>query len=185
MQQKESLQHTTCTFHACDPMLFKRRGASLAVISLSFIPPSPVIFCFKAFTRISELVMDPVSAFGVATGVIGLIPLCAQGFNMIVAGVEAPKAVKESMTKITVQRILFINWGNPMGVGNASDKIAVDKLMKRIPNWEHIGPGVLEILTAMSDMFADVKTLESTYGMRPSKEVRVYLFHPMSVQLKC
>jgi hypothetical protein len=122
--------------------------------------------------------MDPVTALGVATGVIGLIPLCAQGFNMIASCFEAPKAVKESMTKITVQRILFINWGNPMGLENVSDEIAVDALKKRIPNWELIGPGVLEILTAMSDTFADVKILEDTYGLQPLKEVRVTSFIP-------
>jgi hypothetical protein len=129
--------------------------------------------------------MDPISAFGIATGVISLIPLCAQGFNMITACFDAPKAVRESMTKITVQKILFINWGNPMGLQNVSDKIAVETLKKRIPNWDLIGPGVLQILTAMSDTFADVKTLEENYGLKPSKDFTVFYFHSMTTLVEC
>jgi hypothetical protein len=89
------------------------------------------------------------------------------------------------MTKITVQKILFINWGNPMGLQNVSDKIAVETLKKRIPNWDLIGPGVLQILTAMSDTFADVKTLEENYGLKPSKDFTVFYFHSMTTLVEC
>lgn len=128
--------------------------------------------------------MDPVTALGVATGVIGLIPLCAQGFNMVTACFNAKNEYKESMTKITVQSILFINWGKPMGLEDVSDQIAVDALKRRIPNWDYIGPGVLKILAAMSDTFADIKTLQDTYGLEPSEasnELAVHPSHPVSI----
>jgi hypothetical protein len=48
------------------------------------------------FCHLVSGVMDPVSAVGIAFSVIGLVPLCAAGFQMIENCVDAPKdAVKE------------------------------------------------------------------------------------------
>jgi hypothetical protein len=121
--------------------------------------------------------MDPVSAFGIATGVIGLIPLCAQGFNMITACFEAQHDFRDSMAKITAQEILFIDWGAPMGLSSVSEKIAVDRLKERIPNWELVAPRVLSILAVMSDTFADMHILKDSYGIyhEPPSSVKVRL----------
>jgi hypothetical protein len=119
--------------------------------------------------------MDPVSAFGVAAAVIGLIPLCAQGFEMITACFKAPGSVKEAMTLVTVQKVLFISWGATLGLTRLSEEDAVEVLKTRMPHWELIGPGVLEILAAISDTFANVVTLEGSYGLILPAEYKVFL----------
>jgi hypothetical protein len=120
--------------------------------------------------------MDP---FSVVTGIIGLIPLCAQGLNMITDCFEAPKSIKQIMVTITLQKTLFIHWGSSIGVQKISEKIPVERLKEHMPNWELIGPGILLILAEMSDIFADVKDLECSYGisLRSSKEATVRSFN--------
>ncbi|KFY81684.1 hypothetical protein V500_11180 [Pseudogymnoascus sp. VKM F-4518 (FW-2643)] len=109
--------------------------------------------------------MDPASVFGIATAIIGLVPICTQGFEMITACFKAPELVKEAMTLITVQKTLFICWAATLGLTGLSEKDAVERLNARMPHWELIGPGVLGILSAISDTFADVVILEGSYGL--------------------
>ena len=47
--------------------------------------------------------MDPVTAFGVAAAVVGLVPLCADGFEMIVKCIDAPKDARETFALVQVQ----------------------------------------------------------------------------------
>lgn len=48
--------------------------------------------------------MDPVSVFGIATGVIGLVLLCARGCALIEDICKAHGGVQEQMGRIRVQR---------------------------------------------------------------------------------
>ena len=48
--------------------------------------------------------MEAVAAFGVATGIIGLLPLCANGCTFIVEICKAHGGVQEQMERIRMQR---------------------------------------------------------------------------------
>jgi hypothetical protein len=119
--------------------------------------------------------MDPASAFGIATAVIGLIPLCAQGFEMITACFNAPESVKEAMTLVTVQKVLFISWGATLGLTGLSEQNAIEVLKNRMPHWELIGSAVLDILATISDTFANVVALEGSYGLILPEKYKVFL----------
>jgi Prion-inhibition and propagation len=117
--------------------------------------------------------MEPVAAIGIATGVLGLIPLCSSGFEMITACSTASKDVRSAMTLITVQKYLFINWALSLRIKDLSVDAAGKVLEKRVSNWTEIGPGVYEILAAISDSFADVKALEDSYGLCIRSEEKI------------
>ena len=48
--------------------------------------------------------MDPATAFGIATGIIGLVPICAKGCIFIEGLCHAQKGVQEQMMRIGAQR---------------------------------------------------------------------------------
>jgi len=48
-------------------------------------------------------VMDPVTAAGLALSVIGLVPLCASGFQLIENCISAPKNAGKAFDLITFQ----------------------------------------------------------------------------------
>ena len=48
--------------------------------------------------------MDPVSIFGIATGVVGLLPICASGCTFIVGLCKAHGNVQEQMIRVRMQR---------------------------------------------------------------------------------
>lgn len=100
---------------------------------------------------------------------------------MITTCFSAPSAVKEAMTLVTVQKVLFISWGATLGLTRLSEAEAVEVLKKRMPHWELIGPGVLEILAAVSDTFANVVALEGSYGLILPPKFKV--FFPESWQI--
>ena len=58
--------------------------------------------------------MDPVSAFGIATGVIGLVPLCASGYTFIEGICQAHGGVQDQMIRIRMQRGVWIHRITPL-----------------------------------------------------------------------
>ena len=48
--------------------------------------------------------MDPITAVGLITGVLGLFPLCADGFSFIEGIIEARKNVTEEFVRIRIQK---------------------------------------------------------------------------------
>ena len=48
--------------------------------------------------------MDPATAFGVATAVVGLLPICANGCIFIEGLCHAKKGVQDQMIRIGAQR---------------------------------------------------------------------------------
>lgn len=48
--------------------------------------------------------MDPVSAFGIAVGIIGLLPICASGCTFIEGICEAHGGVQKQLVKVQMQR---------------------------------------------------------------------------------
>ena len=48
--------------------------------------------------------MDPATAFGIATAVVGLVPICADGFAFIEGLCSATKGVQDQMIRLRMQR---------------------------------------------------------------------------------
>lgn len=48
--------------------------------------------------------MDPASVIGIATGVVGLLPVCASGCSFIVGLCKAHGNVQEQMIRVSLQR---------------------------------------------------------------------------------
>lgn len=48
--------------------------------------------------------MDPASILGIVTGVVGLVPLCAGGFDFIAGICKAHEGAQEHMIRIQMQR---------------------------------------------------------------------------------
>jgi hypothetical protein len=137
-------------------MLLETQTATKSAKSFRYSMPSQAYILIRPYrsahwilgwqaTFICSKKMEPISALGIATWVIGLIPPCSSGFEMVTACFTASKDVREAMTLITVQKYLLIKWALLLRVQNLSDEAAVQVLEKRISNWPEIGPGVLDI----------------------------------------
>lgn len=66
--------------------------------------------------------MDPVSAFGIAVGIIGLLPICANGYSFIEGICEAHGGVQKQLVKVQMQRRVcqFVH-SDPIGDVDACD----------------------------------------------------------------
>jgi hypothetical protein len=56
--------------------------------------------------------MDPVTAFGVATGVIGLLPLVASGFTFIKGVIKADSALQDIAVAWVVEETRYLTFQN-------------------------------------------------------------------------
>ena len=48
--------------------------------------------------------MDPASAFGIVTGIIGLVPICANGYTFIEGICGAEQGVQKQLGRLLIQR---------------------------------------------------------------------------------
>ncbi|KAL8784401.1 MAG: hypothetical protein Q9195_009066 [Heterodermia aff. obscurata] len=111
--------------------------------------------------------MDPVSAVGIATGIIGLLPICADGCTFLVGLCRADSAVQEQMIRIRAQRAVLRSWGTTWEIPVKFDPEGKKplKLQKWIEAYPESGMDVLDILSAISDVFADTSSLVERYGI--------------------
>ncbi|KAL8759096.1 MAG: hypothetical protein Q9184_003721 [Pyrenodesmia sp. 2 TL-2023] len=119
--------------------------------------------------------MEPVAAFGIATGVIGLVPLCANGFAFIEGLCKAYGGVQEQMVRIGMQRAssgisvncLFAQaWGEIWEIPfDDADRRRGDKFRTWFENHPELGKNVFRKISAISDVLADTKDLEKKYGI--------------------
>ncbi|KAI9733102.1 MAG: hypothetical protein M1834_003649 [Cirrosporium novae-zelandiae] len=111
---------------------------------------------------------DPMTALGVAKGVIELIPICADGINMIASLRTADHDVAEVMVRIRLNNGIFKVWKVSLGIMNLPPEVAFKMLKSRIPYWEHIGEEIFLALAGISDMLADINNLENSYKIHLS-----------------
>jgi hypothetical protein len=103
--------------------------------------------------------MDPVTAFGVATGVIGLIPLCGQGFDFVSSVFSAKQDLNDCAFELDVERRKYIGWRTTLGLEGVPERDAPGVLKRKIPAGQHAV--VLGCLVGISNAFANAKFLES------------------------
>jgi hypothetical protein len=121
--------------------------------------------------------MDPVTAFGVATGVIGLIPLCGQGFDFVSSVFSAKQDLNDCALELDVERRKYIAWRTTLGLEGVPERDAPGVLKRKIPEGQH--DLVLGCLVGISNAFANAKFLESC-GFRQTND-DVHDGHSVSV----
>ncbi len=110
--------------------------------------------------------MEAVAAFGVATGVIGLVPLCADGFNFIATVFTAKEDLAECELELDAETSKYLAWKTTLGLDGIPEKQAAELLKSRIPVGQH--RVVLKHLVAISNTFANASFLERC-GLRKTK----------------
>src|SRR6266487_1301034 len=108
--------------------------------------------------------MDPASILGIVTGVIGLVPVCIQGFELIDKLFTSKRDVRIAMTNIFIQQGSFIAWSRMWDFRKGDTKNA--QFEHFVTTWPDVGERVLTILGIISDVFVDVKQLQDKYGIQ-------------------
>lgn len=109
--------------------------------------------------------MDP--ATGLVLSVIGLFPLCVDGFTIITKCFAAPIDVRNAVMRIEWQKYILMAWGEHWGIKESSSN---SKLATYLNSGTGVGPGVLSTLAAISDTFADTDNLVREYGLKFEKK---------------
>ena len=115
--------------------------------------------------------MDPVSILGIVTGVVGLIPVCIEGFELIEKFFTAERDVRIAMTNIFIQQGSFIAWSRMWDFRKGITKNT--QFEHFVNTWPDIGERVLIVLGIISDIFVDVKQLQSRYGIQVTMAPKV------------
>ncbi|KAH8744478.1 hypothetical protein BGZ57DRAFT_977186 [Hyaloscypha finlandica] len=119
--------------------------------------------------------MDPVTAFGVAAAVVGLVPLCADGFEMIVKCIDAPKDARETFALVQVQAGKFVAWAEEWKIGQEQSNSTAQRrslLQEHLSSGTKTGGYILIALVSIANAFSGVQELETTYGikMKPNQQ---------------
>lgn len=110
-----------------------------------------------------RLNMDPFTALGVATGVIGLLPLCASGFTVIKDVIKADSALRDIAAAFGVEETRYLTFEKQLELKGVPEADILEALRKKAPEIQHAM--ILRCLAAISNTFADSKVLD-TYGLR-------------------
>ena len=117
--------------------------------------------------------MDPVTAFGVATGVIGLLPLCASGFAVIKDVIGADSSLHDIAVAFGVEETRYLSFEKQFELEGVLEADILEALKKKAPEIQHAI--ILKCLAAISNTFADSEVLD-TYGLRlnvTGRDVRI------------
>ncbi|KAL6719728.1 hypothetical protein ACLMJK_001649 [Lecanora helva] len=110
-------------------------------------------------------------ALGIVTGVIGLLPICANGCLFIEKIITADRRVKEQMDLDAWGRV----WEVPK---KAPEARANFKLQRWVDKNQDMGAGIVSALIAISNLFADSYSLQEKYGMHlKQKDPALQDFH--------
>lgn len=107
--------------------------------------------------------MDPITAFGVATGVIGLLPLVASGFAVIKGVIRADSALKDITVAWGVEETRYLTFQKQLELDGVQEADTLKALKRKAPEIQHAI--ILRCLAAISNMFADSKVLTG-YGLQ-------------------
>jgi hypothetical protein len=107
--------------------------------------------------------MDPVTAFGVAIGVIGLLPLCASGFTIIKDVIKADSSLHDIAVAIGLEETRYLTFEKQLELKGVLEADILEALKKKAPEIQHAI--ILKCLAAISNTFANSKVLD-TYGLR-------------------
>ena len=106
------------------------------------------------------------AAFGIVTGVIGLIPICGDGYSFIEKIVQADRHAEEQLIRIQLQKFNLDAWSHVWEVPSIIPKRRTDsKLQRFIEKDRTRGLNMLRTLSTISHMFSDVRDLQAKYGL--------------------
>ena len=99
-------------------------------------------------------------AFGIVAGVIGLLPICANGCYFIESICKAHGAVEEQMVRVQLQRRVLKAWGHVWEVPLEIPKRRTDMRLQRwIDHNQPLANDVFDMLSDISNLFADITSL--------------------------
>ena len=105
-------------------------------------------------------------AFGIITGVIGLLPICANGYFFIEGICKAHKGVEAQMARVQLQRRDLDAWCHVWEIPSTLPDRKTDfKLQRWIERNPSQAANVLDTLGDLSNFFMDVANLEKSYGI--------------------
>ncbi|KIW30087.1 hypothetical protein, variant [Cladophialophora immunda] len=99
-------------------------------------------------------------AFGIASAVFGLVPVCYQAFELVEAACTANEGAEKQVQRIRMQRGLFTGWAECWDL-----KKSQDKLQSHFRNSDN-GPLVVKVILNMSQLFASSDNLSAKYGLK-------------------
>lgn len=104
-------------------------------------------------------------ALGIVTGVIGLLPICANGYLFIEGICNAREGVEAQIARIQLQRRDLDAWGHVWEILPTPHWKNDFKLKRWIERNPSQATNVLDTLSDLSNFFADVSTLQKSYGV--------------------
>jgi Prion-inhibition and propagation len=107
--------------------------------------------------------MEAAAALSVATGIFGLLPLCASGFKVIKGVLEEDKSLHDLATQFLVEETRYLAFKKQLELHGVPEVDILEALKKRAPEIQHAT--ILRYLAQTSNTFADAKGLQ-TYGLR-------------------
>lgn len=120
---------------------------------------------------------DPVSAFGIAIGIVGLIPLCSQGLELIGRAIKAREDLKAVILDFDLQESRFNSWTEVVELKEANKALQYPEraVSKNIPYvcW----PVVLRALARIYNTLSNAKTLKDIYGFEIESRHHVSRFN--------
>ena len=125
--------------------------------------------------------MEAAAARSVATGIIGLLQLCAIGFMVIKRVLEADKTLQDIATQFLVEEARYLTFKKQLELHGVPKTDILEALKKRAPEIQHTT--ILKYLAQISNTFADAKVLHN-YGLRlifNSLDVRILQFLRLQV----
>lgn len=101
---------------------------------------------------------------GLAFGVLALWTSCVQVFETIDSTRNYGMDHELLRVKLEVERIRLVNWGNAVGLGDATETSTPDARLER----EDIRNAVIRVLGYIQHIFENSEKLQSDYGLKPA-----------------
>ncbi|KAL8795100.1 MAG: hypothetical protein Q9195_002397 [Heterodermia aff. obscurata] len=96
------------------------------------------------------------TAFGIVTGVIGLVPLCGKGYNFIESIVTADRHAEEQLIRIQIQRMDLDAWARVWEIPESIPlKRTESKIQRFVDKDKRLGYNMLKTFSVISNMFAN------------------------------
>lgn len=113
-------------------------------------------------------------AFSVIIGVVGLLPICVNGFSFIESICKADQDLQGQLVRLQIQQADLNGWAHvweiPHSIPSRKKNTKLQRWMDRTPS---LAPGVLDALSAISDLFVDTARLEEKYRFFITREDRL------------
>lgn len=113
-----------------------------------------------------------MEAIGFAVGIIGVLPLCVDGIELIAGMLNAKESMYNCLVQIEMQKNLINRWALIWGVPRRSGAaVGPNKLKIFFERDPDTGRAVLRALSHFSVLLMNTKQLEKKYGLRLPNDI--------------